>query len=331
MYDMGDDSRIMISSGKRARRGRGRWRFPVVPAIACVVILVGTCVFLYPQVASWFSQREQSRVTELAQELMHRPPNNDPVHRSEQIQQAHEYNNALASGAVYKANEHVAVGDGTSSDASLDYDKILAVTPTGFMARLRYDALGIDLPIYHGTADATLEEGVGHLEGTSFPVGGVGTRAVLTAHRGLPTATLFNDLDSAKVGDRFTISVLDEVLTYQVAEIKVIEPSDTESILADPVRDLVTLVTCTPLGINTHRILVTAERVTPTPIKDVEAAAKAPEIPGFPWWAIILAATFLALVLYVWGAGYPPRQRKRPAPLADPELSAAADSPPAPL
>ncbi len=294
---------------------RRPWHLPVTSAVACIVILLGTCIFLYPQVASWFSQREQSRVTELAQELMQKPPNDSAAHRAEQLERAHKYNEALASGAVYKAGEHVATGDGTSTDESLVYEDLLRVTDTGFMGRLRYDALGIDLPIYHGTSDATLEEGIGHLEGTSLPVGGVGTRAVLTAHRGLPTATLFNDLDKAAVGDTFAISVLGEVLTYRVVETKVIDPSDTESILADRDRDLVTLVTCTPLGINTHRILVTAERVTPTAPKDIAEAAKAPDLPGFPWWIVILSAVVLALGLYIWRSGYPPAA---PRAAADP-------------
>lgn len=117
---------------------------------------------------------------------------------------------------------------------------------------------------------------------------------------------MFNDLDKAAVGDTFVISVLDQVLTYRVVETKVIEPSDTEAILADPDRDLVTLVTCTPLGINTHRILVTAERVTPTPPKDVAEAARSPEVPGFPWWAVTFSVVVVALGLYVWRTGYAP-------------------------
>nr|WP_245788015.1 class C sortase [Tessaracoccus bendigoensis] len=288
---------------------RCRWRFPWVSAIAALVILAGTCVFLYPYAASWFSQKEQSRVTEVAMESMAQPPNNDELKRAQLLERAHAYNEALASGAVFRANESVATGDGRSSDESFVYEDILSVTDGGFMGRLRYDALNIDLPIYHGTADETLARGVGHLEGTSLPVGGVGTRSVLTAHRGLPEATLFNDLDKAKVGDTFTVSVLDQVLTYRVFETQVIEPDQTKAILADPDRDMVTLVTCTPLGINSHRILVTAERITPTPIEDVVKAADPPNLPGFPWWAVVLGGVVVVLSLYVWRSGYPGRRR----------------------
>jgi sortase A len=247
------------------RTPRRRWGFSWIPVVASLVILAGTGVFLYPQAASWFSQREQSRVTEMAQQRLQEPPNDDALFRAEQLQRAHAYNEALASGALLEANANVPTGDGTSSDESLSYKEILDSTGLGLMGRLRYDALAIDLPVYHGTSDETLLRGVGHLEGTSFPVGGVGTRSVLTAHRGLASSTLFSDLDKAKTGDTFTISVLDQVLAYRVVSTQVIEPGETEAIRADPERDLVTLVTCTPLGINTHRILVTAERVTPTP------------------------------------------------------------------
>ena len=291
-------------------RVRRRWRAPWLQVFACFVILVGATVFLYPHAASWFSQKEQSRVTEPAEAQLHRPPNNDPTYLNELIVQAHAYNAALASGAIFKANENVARGDGTSSDESFVYEDLLSITDAGFMGRLQYDALAIDLPIYHGTSEETLTRGVGHLEGTSLPVGGIGTRSVLTAHRGLPEATLFNDLDKAKVGDTFTVSVLDQVLTYKVAEIEVIEPQETTAIVAYPERDLVTLVTCTPLGINSHRILVTGERITPTPIEDVEAAGKAPDIPGFPWWAVILPSGVLVAGLYVWRSGYPPKKAR---------------------
>lgn len=296
---------------ERTAQRPSRWRFPWLQAVACLIIIAGTCLFLYPQVASWFSQKEQSRVTELAQERMNQPPHNDVQVRSELIEQAHAYNRALASGAVLEANTNVPTGDGTSSDASFVYEEMLDSSGTGFMGRLRYNKLDIDLPMYHGTSDETLLKGVGHLEGTSLPVGGVGTRSVLTAHRGLPSATLFNDMDKAAVGDTFTLSVVDQVLTYRVIETRVIAPDETEAILADPDQDLVSLVTCTPLGINSHRILVTAERITPTPIEEIAAAAEPPSIPGFPWWSMTLGAVVVGSGAYVWRSGYPAKRKAR--------------------
>jgi sortase A len=183
------------------------------------------------------------------------------------------------------------------------------------MARLRIPAIDVDLPIYHGTSDATLLKGVGHLEGTSLPVGGEGTHSVLTGHRGLASATLFTNLDKVKEGDTFTIEVLDQVLTYQVIRTQVVDPSDTASLRATAGEDLVTLVTCTPLGINSQRILVTGERITPTPQEDLDAAGSVPDIPGFPWWAAGLAAGVVLVGVFVWRAGYPrtPRRAGRTA------------------
>lgn len=280
-----------------------RWQTPWLQLIAGLIMIAGLSIFLYPHAAAWFSQKEQSRVTALAQARTQEPPFDDVQFRHEQIDRAHAYNDALASGAIYHANENTATGEGESSDSSLRYSEILDATGTGFMGRLRYDSLNIDLPIYHGTSDQTLEHGVGHLEGTSLPVGGAGNRSVLTAHRGLPTATLFNELDRAAVGDTITVSVLTEVFTYRVVETQVIEPDETTKILPEFDRDLLTLVTCTPLGINSHRILVTGERVTPTPTEEIEAAQAVPDLPGFPWWAVIYGSAVVGLGWYVVRSG----------------------------
>ena len=141
-------------------------------------------------------------------------------------------------------------------DAS-GYWEMLNTNPDGIMARLSVPSIDVDLPIYHGTSDAVLEHGVGHLQGTSLPVGGVDTHSVLTAHTGLAKATLFSNLKDVEIGDTFTISVFGEVLTYEVVETQTILPAETGSLIIQGDRDIVTLVTCTPLGINTHRYLVT--------------------------------------------------------------------------
>lgn len=288
----------------RTSKARRSWHMPWLETLAAFLILAGTMTVMYPSTASWFSQREQSRVTEMALNKLESPPSNSALFRREQIEQAHKYNKALSSGAVYRANENVAQGDGSVSDGSMVYEDLLNITDSGFMGRIRYDALKIDLPIYHGTSDETLLRGVGHLEGTSLPVGGLETRSVLTAHRGLPESTLFTNLNDAAVGDRFTVSVLDQTLTYEVIEMLVIEPDETEAILPVANTDMLTLITCTPLGINSHRILVNAVRVTPTPIADEAAAAAAPDLPGFPWWAVILGGVLLGAVLFIWRSGY---------------------------
>lgn len=171
------------------------------------------------------------------------------------------------------------------------------------MGRVRIPSIDVDLPIYHGTSETVLSRGVGHLQGTSLPVGGVDTHTVLTAHRGLAQSRLFTDLDQLEKGHTFTVEIFGEVLTYRVYKKEVVQPEENQSLRAVAEKDIATLVTCTPLGINSHRILVTGERVTPTPVKDVEQSQDESQLPRFPWWAIwalffiLLAA---ANALHAW-------------------------------
>lgn len=295
---------------------RGRWRLPVLALLVALVALVGMLVALYPTVAAWFSQYNQSKVVDTYSSEVTSSSLSPSV--TEQLAEARTYNAALSSGAQLEANHRLPTGEGTSTNSSLDYDSLLKVDATGVMGRVKIPSIGVDLPIYHGTSDETLLKGVGHLEGTSLPVGGTGTHAVLTGHRGLASATIFTNLDKVGVGDTFIIEVLDQVLTYRVITTKVVDPSDTASLLPVEGKDLVTLVTCTPLGINSQRILVTGERVTPTPTKDVQAAGKTPDIPGFPWWILVLTGGTVVAVGYVWRSGYPTRKRvAKMSPTAD--------------
>jgi len=267
---------------------------------------------LYPTAAAWVSQYNQSNVTRL------QTTRNSELAlsaRESAIEEADAYNRVLQSGALLESGANLATGTGSlavgtaaiEGDAGtqpLNYWDILKTNPTGAMARLRIDSIDLDLPIYHGTSDETLLQGVGHLQGTSLPVGGVGTRAVLTGHRGLSSATMFTNLNQVKEGDLFTIEVMGEVLAYRVFAIEVVDPDDTEEIRPDPNRDLVTLVTCTPLGINSQRILVTGERVTPTPKAALDEAGGPPLIPRFPWWvAVYLGVTVLNWLAF-WRAGF---------------------------
>lgn len=153
---------------------------------------------------------------------------------------------------------------------------------------------------------------------------------MLTAHTGLAKATLFNNVKDVEIGDTFTLSVFGEVLTYKAVETQTILPEETGSLVIQGDRDIVTLVTCTPLGINTHRYLVTGERITPTPIEDIAAAEAQPVIPRFPWWAVILPAGVLLVGLYIWRTGYPPKPKKAKAAAEGADASAApavADAP----
>ena len=184
---------------------------------------------------------------------------------------------------------------------------MLAGDADGLMARIKIPSIKLDLPIYHGTSEDVLERGIGHLEGTALPVGGQSTHSVVTGHRGLATSELFSKLNEVEVDDTFTIEVFGELLSYRVIETLVVEPQDTESLLIRPGKDLMTLVTCTPLGINSHRILVTGERVIPTPQADLDAAGDAPDVPGFPWWMFAAGGVVVGAGTYVYISGRPPK------------------------
>lgn len=259
-----------------------------------LLALGGLTAGLYPMTASWLSSYNQSRVIiDLRNDLADVDPD-----MNTQIAYAHEYNQALTAGVVLESNGNVPVSDGTLTGSGLEYGSILAANADGLMARVKIPGIGVDLPIYHGTSDAVLSRGAGHLAGSHFPVGGAGTHSVITAHRGLANARMFSNLDGVKVGDTFTIETFGEVLTYRVRDTQVIDPSDTDRIRAVSGEDLVTLITCTPLGINTHRIVVTGERITPTPIDEVLAAGATPTVPGFPWWAVFGGAGIALGVTY---------------------------------
>lgn len=278
------------------------WQFQWYAFIPALFVLAGLFILTYPATASWFSQYDESRLIDTTIQQIKSGKISPSI--KQQLAEAHAYNAALSAGAVLEANHRIPTGSGTSTDPheELDYNKIL-VDPTGMMARIRIPSIHLDLPIYHGTSDSVLQKGIGHLEGTSLPVGGKGTHAVLAGHRGLATATLFTNLDKVKKGNTFTIEVLGETLTYRVFDIEVVDPDDTASLKADPNKDLVTLVTCTPLGINSQRILVTGERVNPTPKADLQDSGNKSDLPGFPWWAVIQASGVILTILFLWRSG----------------------------
>ncbi|WRS30284.1 class C sortase [Actinomycetaceae bacterium MB13-C1-2] len=272
-----------------------------------IIGLTGLVVFMYPSTAAWWSQYHESKAIVQFQDevLADKDPGNEV-----RLQQARKYNEKLSTGQIDVSGESRVPTLLGESDPEGEYWSLLSSAPA-MMARLKIPAIDVDLPIYHGTSDTVLAHGVGHLQGTSLPVGGQDTHSVLTAHTGLATATLFNNLKKLEVGDTFTISVAGEVLTYEVYETQTILPEETGSLIVQGGKDIVTLVTCTPLGINTHRYLVTAKRVTPTPEADIAAAQAVPDIPGFPWWAVILPAGVVAGGVFMWRAGYPPKPRKK--------------------
>ena len=212
------------------------------------IFLVGLSVMLYPTVSDYINQKNQSRaVASYSEEV----ENLSDVDYQAYFDAADDYNRRLAEtpDAFYRPEE------------VSGYTDTLDVSGTGIMGYITISKIGVELPIYHGTSDGVLQVAAGHLEGSSLPVGGAGTHAVISAHRGLPSAKLFTNLDELEVGDTFTITVLDRVLTYEVDQISIVLPTETDLLQPVEGKDYVTLMTCTPYGINTHRLLVRGKRI----------------------------------------------------------------------
>ncbi len=213
------------------------------------VFLVGLSLLLYPTVSDYWNTMHQSRVVlEYAEQVS--VLDND--HYDELLQAARDHNAALPD----RENPYL-----LSDEALEQYYQLLNVSGNGIIGYIDIPAIGCTLPIYHGTSDAVLSVAVGHLEWTSLPVGGESTHCVVSGHRALPSARLFTDLDKLAVGDIFLLQILDETLTYEVDQIRIVEPHETEDLLILEGEDLCTLVTCTPYGINSHRLLVRGHRI----------------------------------------------------------------------
>lgn len=218
-----------------------------IAAVAIIAFLAGLGLLLYPTVSSAWNRRRSAKTvaayTELAAAI-------DPAVYEKMLADAEDYNRSLPLEP-----EYVLTGTRLAQ-----YQQLLDADGTGMMGYIDIPRIGVSLPIYHGTDEAVLQAAVGHLEWTSLPVGGSGTHCVLSGHRGLPNATLFTDLDQLEPGDTFTLHVLSRALTYTVREILVVEPEDTQALNIVPGEDLCTLMTCTPYGVNTHRLLVRGTR-----------------------------------------------------------------------
>ena len=226
--------------------------------IVFLLTFLGICLILYPIFGSIISSMVQTQaidgyLSDMASE--------STLEMDAQIQAARDYNTKLLNSSAIMTDPFSMEA---FQDALEGYDELLKINDTGMMGYLDIPAINVHLPIYHGTGSYALQHGVGHLETTSIPVGGESTHAVLSAHSGLPNATMFDDLPQMQIGDTFQITVLNQTLSYEVYAIETVLPDQTESLYIQPGHDLVTLVTCTPYGINTHRLLVHGERIPDT-------------------------------------------------------------------
>lgn len=209
---------------------------------------MGLSILLYPTVSNLYNSRVQSKAIVDYEAIL---KNYDEDKYEEIFLEAESYNYQLN-----KLEEPL-----KTYNVLKNYNEILNINGTGMIGYIAISGIDVNLPIYHGTSNKVLSKGVGHIEGTSLPIGGIGTHSVLSAHRGLPSSKLFTDLDEVEVGDIFTITVLNKNLTYEIDKIVIVDPDEVENLEIEEDKDYVTLVTCTPYGINTHRLLVRGRRI----------------------------------------------------------------------
>ena len=262
-----------------------------------LAFLAGLSLLLYPTVSDWWNSMHQSRAITSYMDAIESM--DDEIYAQARAS-AQAYNQTIPEG-----DEHFKMTDAQRAV----YEKELNLAGDGIMGILEIPDIDVELPIYHSTNEAVLQVAVGHIEGTSLPVGGEGTHCALSGHRGLPSARLFTDLDQLAEGDVFMMHVLDETLTYQVDQILIVKPYELEGLAIEAGKDYCTLVTCTPYGINSHRLLVRGVRIeTAEEDAPVRVTADASRIDPIIVAPVIAAPILLVLVLLV--AVYDPKKKK---------------------
>ncbi|MCD8083801.1 MAG: class C sortase [Clostridiales bacterium] len=252
-----------------------------------LLFLIGCAILIYPIVSDYWNFTHQSRTAVLYKEASGDMEGKD---YDRILKKAQEYNESLLTRAD---RFH------STDEEHNDYQTQLVIGHTDVMAVLEIPCIHVFLPIYHGTGDDALQSGVGHLEGSSLPIGGIGTHAVLSGHRGLPSSKLFSDLNKMEIGDRFMIHVLEHVLIYEVDQIQVVLPTEMKSFGLEEDEDYITLLTCTPYGINTHRLLVRGYHVDT--LTEEESRRGGISDTGYAWKPDVseIAALIMALLLFV--------------------------------
>lgn len=264
--------------------------------VLILVFLIGLSLLLYPAFSDYWNSFHQSRAIASYSEQV---SNIDDKQYDEIIKKAKEYNETIP----LRANRWV-----LTEEEKTVYSNMLDVGGTGIMGYVEIPKVAVSLPIYHGVDEAVLQIAVGHIEGTSLPVGGTGTHCAISGHRGLPSAKLFTNIDELKEGDTFLLYILDEVLTYEVDQIRIVEPNDVSSLEFEEDKDLCTLVTCTPYGVNSHRLLVRGHRIETLAEHSIRVTADAMQIDE------MLVASFVAvpiLISLLIGVLSVPRRRKK--------------------
>ena len=273
--------------------------------IRLLVLVVAFAVLLYPTVSSYVNEKNGSKVVSNYDAESVRLSN---AEKEKMLEDARAYNKEMLSNIDL-------IDPFSQGEKSLDarYESLLNIDGSGMMGYIRIPKIKVEIPIYHGTSESVLQAGVGHFWGTSLPVGGESTHTVLTGHRGLPTKTLFTNMDKLVEGDVFYIKVLDETLAYKVDQILTVLPEETEALSIVPGQDYATLVTCTPYAINTHRLLVRGHRIPYEEAVKIEKNTSTGIELSFTTKVLIvtLGIIFIGLVIAVLYSLYDKRRRKK--------------------
>ena len=259
----------------------------MITILLFLVLIVGLSLVLYPSFSDWWNSKHMSRVITDYVNLI------DDLEEDEYeglLEAAREYNRSL----LYRTNGYT-----TTPEQKEQYNKLLNIAGNGVMGYIEVPSIGVSLPVYHGTEDTVLQVAIGHLDWSSLPVGGESTHSVVSGHRGLPSAKLFTHLDKVREGDLFMLRVLDEILTYEVDQILIVEPHEVDSLMISKGKDYCTMFTCTPYGINTHRLLIRGHRVANLEEKEVrhvvsEALLIEPAV------VAPMVALPMLLILFIW-------------------------------
>lgn len=246
-----------------------------------IMLLIGLFLLLYPTVSNYWNNLHQSRAIAGYKETV------SSIDKT-------QYDKLLAEAVKYNENINRLNISAITDAERREYYRLLDVMGTGIMGYIEIPNIGCTLPIYHGTSESVLQVATGHIEGSSLPVGGEGSHCIISGHRGLPSAKLFTDLDRVKEGDVFILSVLNEKLTYEVDQVTIVEPEDVSQLTFEDGKDICTLVTCTPYGVNSHRLLVRGHRVSNETVKIIRVTSDAAQIHRM--WVTIAVCIPLVLI-----------------------------------
>lgn len=264
------------------KKHKKKKRVSVSTILAVLVFIGGLGLVAYPTVSDWWNRYNSVKMIEAYDRLVDEATEQE---KRDLFKAADEYNAGLLDNAQRFA---------MSKEQRQVYNSILNLGDLGIIGHIEIDSIGVTIPIYHGTSDEILDMAIGHVEGSSFPVGGKGTHAVISGHRGLPSAKLFTDLDKVAEGDRFKITVLDRELWYEVDQVRIVLPDDLSELRIEPDKDWCTLITCTPYGVNTHRLLVRGHRISSSDMVEIPADGR--QIPNY---VAILAVGIPMLFVYL--------------------------------